>query len=1013
MSSWPPVSRDDLKAAAASAGFDTVFPLLMRRLIAETADGLISLDMPGGSGTAGGGFDGVVTATGQSTFVPSGTSVWELSVGGGQAKADEDYDKRTTGPDNLPTQTVAYVEALLVPWTKARAWAAARTKEGRWWEVRGYNLDRIHAWLDVAPATTAWLAGQLGKALPGVRCLGTWWSDSWLPSTRVPLDHTIVLAGREKAAADFVAQLAIGRSLITLGGDLRQDDACAFVAAALQQSGALDATSVGVRTLFVSDTTSLAQLIAQPQPLILVLADPVLARDLPAQHRHQLIVSAPMGGQGDVEVPRLHGQAVETQFQSAGLPHDEAARLGTLGRRSLLALRRTLAHHPGLLTPSWATAPDVIRRRLLLLGSWNGENQEDRRIVTECLGLPYEQVQEQALQLAAGTDIPFIGHTDEIWHLLAVEDAWTLLGASLTNDDLDALHKAVVEVLSELDPVLDLDPDKRWMAGITGVRRRFSHTLRSGLAQSLALLGAGGPGLRGRGGLTAAQWARQPVRDLLARANADNSYRLWSSLSEVLCLLAEAAPDAFLQAMHEGLRGTPPLHAAMFTDNASEKLGMGGNSPHTHFLWALETLAWSPEYIDDAVDVLAALTAVDPGGKLSNRPMASLVGIISAWSPNTSADTDSRIRAIERLMRQHPAVGRKLLRKLIPDGHGFQTVHPGPRFRDWKTKTPVTRSDLVRVVNTVVELLLKDLDTSPERYLGMIGKIDILSQGHRREIAERLTTLGGTLDDEEQRAQIFDALRNKIAKHREHADAKWALPEKELRHLQAACDAFEPRRPDLRHAWLFSSHWVTLGDKSRREDYASYETEVLRRRAHALGEIIAEGGLDALIAFTSTTKYPALVGIALAERSDSYDIDMLSWLESDIAPQRDVAAAYLGHRLRSGGEELRDGLLARTEDALTKARILRFTGDPAMAWPKLAELGQKVTEHYWREFIYFGLGPEFPRALEAAWCLLDAGRPSAALDLIMLYGLKQDGVEGAEVVAAGLERLLETGLDDP
>jgi hypothetical protein len=75
MSAWPPVSRDDLKAAATSAGFDTVFPLLIRRLIAETADGLVTLDMPGGSGTAAGGFDGVVTATGQSTFVPSGTSV--------------------------------------------------------------------------------------------------------------------------------------------------------------------------------------------------------------------------------------------------------------------------------------------------------------------------------------------------------------------------------------------------------------------------------------------------------------------------------------------------------------------------------------------------------------------------------------------------------------------------------------------------------------------------------------------------------------------------------------------------------------------------------------------------------------------------------------------------------------------------------------------------------------------------------------------------------------------------
>ena len=86
---WPPITRDDLRHAAGSAGFETTFPLLVRSLIRETGDGITDLDMPGGSGTAAGGFDGVVSATGQTTFVPAGNSVWELSVtNGAQAKAD-------------------------------------------------------------------------------------------------------------------------------------------------------------------------------------------------------------------------------------------------------------------------------------------------------------------------------------------------------------------------------------------------------------------------------------------------------------------------------------------------------------------------------------------------------------------------------------------------------------------------------------------------------------------------------------------------------------------------------------------------------------------------------------------------------------------------------------------------------------------------------------------------------------------------------------------------------------
>src|SRR5665811_332376 len=350
---WPPISRDDLKAAATMAGFDTVFPLLVRRLIAETADGLTSIDMPGGSGTASGGFDGVITTTGSTSFVPSGTSVWELSVGGGQAKAEDDYSKRLEAPDDLATQDVTYIEALLVAWTKARTWQTDKSKDGRWREVRGYNLDRLHAWLDEAPATTVWLAGQLGKAMTGVESLGQWWYDSWIPSTILPLDQAVVLAGREEAANNIPSLLGSAQTIVTLGGDLRGDEASAFVAATLAREGMLDGTQSAARAVLASDETSLKQLIAQPNPMLILLSDLSLARGLPATHSHRLIARS-MSASPDVEVPRLDGQIVAAQLEAAGREHDEANRLGPLARRSLLALRRTLAHHPEILTPWWA-----------------------------------------------------------------------------------------------------------------------------------------------------------------------------------------------------------------------------------------------------------------------------------------------------------------------------------------------------------------------------------------------------------------------------------------------------------------------------------------------------------------------------------------------------------------------------------------------------------------------------------------------------------------------------------
>lgn len=111
MAPWPPISRDDLKQAAGQPAFDTVLPLVIRRLIAETGQGLTELDMPGGSGTAAGGFDGVVVATTETAFVPAGMSVWELSVAkNAQSKAMDDFDKRLSGPDGGSPGDIAYVQ---------------------------------------------------------------------------------------------------------------------------------------------------------------------------------------------------------------------------------------------------------------------------------------------------------------------------------------------------------------------------------------------------------------------------------------------------------------------------------------------------------------------------------------------------------------------------------------------------------------------------------------------------------------------------------------------------------------------------------------------------------------------------------------------------------------------------------------------------------------------------------------------------------------------------------------
>ena len=995
---WPPISRDDLKVAAKRAGFDLQLPVLVRRLIAETANGLIELEMPGESGVAVRGFDGITRTTGTSTFVPDGVSVWELSVGGNDAKADDDFAKRAQGPPGHWARDCTYVEVILVPWTKARQWAAGKSRLRRWRSVRAYNLDHVHAWLESAPATTAWLADQLGKTMPGVRAIDEWWQDTWLPSAEPVLGAAIVLAGREKSVTAFTESLLSGEPSVALGGNLRLDEAMAFIAASLGEADQPAAAQLLARTLVVSDSTSLQQLAAQSSPLILVLPDATLARDLPTRHPHQLVTLAAPWDESAIPVERLDSRVVSGALGQS----DPSGELGHLARRSLLALRRRLAVNPSVLTPSWAVAPSRRTRRFLLLGAWRSENEVDRTVVEKLVGVKYPTALAKAESLQQGSDFPFLDHIDDEWFVVAREDAWTLVSPAVDADDIRALRTTAVDVLSTADPTLEIDPEDRWMAGLRGTRPPHSAPLRRGLAETIALMG-GSDQLAAGASSRLVDYARATAREIFDRANADHTYALWSSLTDVLQLLAEGAPSEFLSAMRKGLKGATPLHAKMFRDSKSDAGFFGPSSPHTEFLWALESLAWSPDHIDEVVQVLIALDALDPGGRLANRPRASLLGILSVWNPQTSASLEDRLRSI-RLVAGRARFGFEILLDLIPDSHPVQMQHSTPRFKDWKPPAPLTWPDVRATIQEVASIILQEFELTAAHATALVARLDRFDAQFRAGFAAKAAkALGGW--DADQRDAVFEALREFVSHHQEHSSASWALAPDELRTIVELRDLCEPDEPSRKYRWLFKQSWVTLGDFPRANDYRAFEAELLRRRRAAIQELMAADGLEGVLNFAASVD-AWVVGSSLeATGADVRDAVIVHALSG--GPPAAVAAGFLAAHLRGPRSPDLDELLAQHSNPQLQAFILRYVADPRIAIEALLQLSESVAEVYWKSFSYFGLGTDFGLAEVAGWHLVVAGRPAAALKLNLLYMRDEPtDLTRAQLFVAALEAIL-------
>ncbi len=997
---------------ADSIGARSEFPRLIRRLILETGRGVVQLGFPAGEGVAAGSWDGSVRATEPTAFIPKGLSLWELSVEKSVGKkADSDYRKRLTTIDGSPTTSCAYVAASLRRWRDRNTWARDRTAEGGWAEVRAYGLDDIETWLETAPVTHAWISEELGLGPYGLRAAESWWA-SWASASTPNVTASLVLAGRTAFVNELQKRLEGTPQLTTVkAGSV--EDVLAAVAAVGTQAEADGDPRLLARTAFVDDVRTWRALTGHPGELLLVAAAKDVIAEANSGPAHHVIVPVTGLIDADIELPPIDSNDAAAALRKAGIDDDRRAEeLGRLARRSLVALRRNIANKPELHVPLWARPP--VHRELraaLLAGRWQEGNDRDRLILAALSGVEYEELREALTALAAQED-PFVASVDRSWALVSPFDAWILLGPYLYEDDLKRLERVVRDVLGELDPALDLPTDERWRASLDGRVFSFSDDLRRGLAETLALLGVHGGRIDAGGGNSGTVWASYLVRDLLKRANEDATCRAWASTADLLPLLAEAAPDAFLDAVRQGVAGEHPLLAGIFTDREDEGM-FGGPSAHTGVLWALENTAWSRDHFGQTLDLLARLAEIDPGGRLSNRPFESMAAIYSPLRPGTSADAAGRLSVLDALRRRHRGIAWRLMLSVLPDLFGIHPLTHEPQFRDWKpARSSVKMVGSLQFVTETVTRLLNDVATTDD-WVALLDKVPQLPPGDREHVLE---TLGSRLDDgslqTDDMPRLWEAVRSLTAHHRQYAD----VAGEELQRLDALEARLRPSQPIANSAWLFADHLPDLGEHRPADDLRRYEAERARHRQQAMGEILRVGGLSDARRLANSSPVPWFVGVAIADATaDEYESELLALLEANDSADLQIAHGYAARRFERDGWAWIERLTEETTSlsASQKARLLIATRDYPRAWEVAEGLGSAVGTEFWNRFMPYQLGSDFPHVDLAAQRLIGVGRYGMALRLLRLYARQNASEASAELVANALEAVIAGTNIDP
>ena len=419
--------------------------------------------------------------------------------------------------------------------------------------------------------------------------------------------------------------------------------------------------------------------------------------------------------------------------------------------------------------------------------------------------------------------------------------------------------------------------------------------------------------------------------------------------------LAEAAPQQFLHAA-DRLADNPGAVGAL-----CESGTLLGSHPHVHLLWALERLAWNKALLSEVTVVLGKLASRAPGIKIHNRPINSLREIHLPWRPQTMANAEERLAAIELLHDRFPDIGWSLVLALLP--RSFDTASPTarPKWRPWAPETELTTAppDYGEMLQRLETLVVRWAGESTSRWCELMNCYSALKTSSNllgTQVLASLKALNPDRFEDSDRARISDCLREIAGRNREFPDAHWALPETDVCVIEDVCLRFQPREVFDRHKWLFTN-WPQLSAGSN-VDYQMRLDQLFRERIEAVRAIHEERGLAGLMQFADLVERPFEIGEALArlDLDSSAEIECLAkWLcvERGTGRLPHVLVAGIGYvdaRFRQSGWPWVDALMESIGPRLGASGVANFAlalPTATATWDHLDRWGRDASVLYW------------------------------------------------------------------
>lgn len=965
---------------------------LLRRLVNTTGIDLSKVDFPAYDEAERPGWDGYVDASAATPWIPIGVSGWEFGCNADpERKAQSDYNARLGRVPEEERKNTTFVFVTPRKWPGKQAWEKARRAEKQFRDMRAFDASDLEQWLEQSVATQTWFAELIGASTEGLRSLENCWTQ-WADATEPRLSRELFSGQAETAKGAITEWLRDPTSRPLVISAESSDEALAFLHCVAE---AVDNTTTWLnsRCIVVDSVAALQKAVRASTNFIAVVTSRDAEEAIAGLYRNQPAIlirpRSSLDDRADITLDALDDDSFQKGMQAMGINEHEAERLARVSRQYPTILRRALSTIPAIRRPTWSEDPAMARQiiRLGLAGAWVTTKAADRAVLAALFDSDYERVEEMLAHLRHVQATP-IWEAGNVAGVTSKVDILTACGSSITKGMIDRFFDVAKTVLSEADPALDLPEDEQWAASFYGKSRDHSETLRSGICESLVLLAISGDKLFGQAlGINCRDRVDSLVRGLLTPFNE----RTWLSQRRDLQHYAEASPNVFLDIVEDDLGSdAPKIHALM---------GSGGGSlfsscPRTGLLWALESLAWDPERMPRVVEILAALSTIEITDNISNKPEASLKAIFLWCMPQTAANVQQRITALERLCRRHPKVGwRVCLAQLNThsasgssrprwrrDGIGAGGFDQGKEnFQFWLNAVDLAISWSDHGHNTLGDLVEHVHQFDDER-------------------SDRLWSAIAAWRASDPSEEEMAALRERI---RRHSDTRRGR----RRHMttgnrakaRIAYESLAPQDVVVRNQWLFANHWV---DESFAEleddnyDYRKREERIGALRVSALKEVWDAQAYEGFVRLCLSGNAATTAGWHLSHSILDFDtaLEVLLGLinEKDEKYRRVIDGAISGV-LNGRDKSVLDALMSNCIAALTQngnttgvVRLLLAAPFNGATWRHLDTIEAPLRERYWADVLPRWEGQCAEEFHVAIMQLVEAKRPRAAFEFVSM-----------------------------